>query len=625
MIDIADGNASDEPTATPSHAQTSDSSKSPCEVTIGNLTFSGDFDSGNLGRIEKSQDCDSEFVVWPRSDCEGTPQATKSRTWFCFSVQGAVPGQELKFDIRMTPQVKLYEHGMRPVFRALPSQPEWTRVARSTPCNGSRVLDHFSIRLHHTVQTPADEVLFFAFCYPFTYGDLMARLAWLDTLFGDEARLRNRWLHLEQLKMRAAGVDFRAAGLPQELLEADEPHKVDPTALRDAAYLAALEASVEAGPLKAKLLGAAAAHAAEAMLPLELPLDEFGAPLVHYRREVLTRSLEGRRIDVITITGQPQPHPNIPPDLLSGERVDRPQRKRVVLLSARVHPGETPATHVIDGAIHFLLRSNDPRALALRARYIFKIIAILNPDGVCHGHYRADTRGVNLNRMYVAGIVNRDLHPSVAAYMSLVRKLQADGDLALVVDMHAHAGRRGCFFYGTRLDNEADRVESALFAKLVAKNTPWFDYDGCNWFASDGTDGSARSFVTAATQQQGQVLPLVYTLECNYDSGVAVNSLAERSGTHSLPTGRLSPEPTPIKNTMGPKYTPEAWRNIGQAILLAMLDYGEANPHSRLGPPGSGWLKSFRGAVAASLAKREAEKKPPRPPKEGDSEGEDET
>ena len=117
------------------------------ELTLGGLTFGSDFDSGNLGRVEQKADTD-EFVMWTRADCEGTPHATKSRTWFCFYVRGAVPGQELKFEVKMTPQVKLYEHGMRPVFRALPSQPEWTRLPRSTPCNGLRHLDGFSSVRH---------------------------------------------------------------------------------------------------------------------------------------------------------------------------------------------------------------------------------------------------------------------------------------------------------------------------------------------------------------------------------------------------------------------------------------------------------------------------------------------
>ena len=69
------------------------------EIAMGGLTFGCDFDSGNIGRIELR--ADDEYVMWTRADCEGTSNATKSRTWFYFSVRGAVPGQELKFEVKM--------------------------------------------------------------------------------------------------------------------------------------------------------------------------------------------------------------------------------------------------------------------------------------------------------------------------------------------------------------------------------------------------------------------------------------------------------------------------------------------------------------------------------------------
>ena len=167
-------------------------------------------------------------------------------------------------------------------------------------------------------------------------------------------------------------------------------------------------------------------------------------------------------------------------------------------------------------------------------------------------------------------------------------------------------------------------MQSQLYARLVAANTRWFDYDGSLWFATDGQDGSARSAVYAASVNCGKGSPFVYTLECNYDSGVAMNELSARhaSDTH-IRAGRMSPEPPKMATTMGPKYCPESWRDVGKAMLLAKLDLIAHNPHSRLGAGDGGGLQRLRFTVSNTLAKYEKMKSAPRPPKEGDSAGED--
>lgn len=64
------------------------------------------------------------------------------------------------------------------------------------------------------------------------------------------------------------------------------------------------------------------------------------------------------------------------------------KKRKIVTVTARVHPGETPSSYVCQGFIEFLV-SPHPIAKVLRENIIFKIIPMLNPDGVYLGNYRS--------------------------------------------------------------------------------------------------------------------------------------------------------------------------------------------------------------------------------------------
>ena len=59
----------------------------------------------------------------------------------------------------------------------------------------------------------------------------------------------------------------------------------------------------------------------------------------------------------------------------------------VVALSARVHPGESNASWMMQGIIDFLT-GRSAEADALRRHCLFLIVPMLNPDGVILGSYR---------------------------------------------------------------------------------------------------------------------------------------------------------------------------------------------------------------------------------------------
>ena len=73
----------------------------------------------------------------------------------------------------------------------------------------------------------------------------------------------------------------------------------------------------------------------------------------------------------------------------------RPQKfsseKKVVVLTSRVHPGETPGSYVLNGLLEKVTDLVSPEGALLRKHYVFKVIQSLNPDGVARGYYRLDT------------------------------------------------------------------------------------------------------------------------------------------------------------------------------------------------------------------------------------------
>ena len=72
----------------------------------------------------------------------------------------------------------------------------------------------------------------------------------------------------------------------------------------------------------------------------------------------------------------------------------------MILISARVHPGETPSSYALEGLVRALTNRADLRGQLLLRFFSFKVVPMLNPDGVARGHYRMDAFGQNLNRYY---------------------------------------------------------------------------------------------------------------------------------------------------------------------------------------------------------------------------------
>lgn len=76
------------------------------------------------------------------------------------------------------------------------------------------------------------------------------------------------------------------------------------------------------------------------------------------------------------------------------------RRKKTVVLTGRVHPGESNSSFMMEGFIKFITDPTNPVAQELRKRLVFRIVPCTNPDGVIAGNYRVSMSGNDLNRRY---------------------------------------------------------------------------------------------------------------------------------------------------------------------------------------------------------------------------------
>ena len=321
---------------------------------------------------------DYSFRIWTRPDCAGTEFENGNRTWFYFGFRGGPSTgiddpkdidsyPTLRFTLmNLNKQSKLFSQGHTPAFLVVP--------------------------LPHTIHSYGKDKLLLKQHYP---------QAW--------DRIRDKptyWtLNTDQ---RNFVTSFRM--------------RCDPRATTYVAFTypySYRELQIFLSKLERKHSNDSTFHE-----KIQTQIDDKFSKL-YFHRELLIRSLLNFRVDLLTITDsngmsderEPQLE-NLFPDHPHTVRPRIFNNKKVIFVSARVHPGETQSSFVMNGFIKFLLKENDPRAEALRRKYVFKLVPMLNPDGVVHGHYRTDSRGVNLNRVY--GLPSLENHPQIYAARKLI-------------------------------------------------------------------------------------------------------------------------------------------------------------------------------------------------------------
>ncbi|KAM6152484.1 cytosolic carboxypeptidase 1 isoform 2-T2 [Erethizon dorsatum] len=241
---------------------------------------------------------------------------------------------------------------------------------------------------------------------------------------------------------------------------------------------------------------------------------------IYFRKDVLCETLCGNSCPLVTITAMPESN--------YYEHVCQFRNRPYVFLSARVHPGETNASWVMKGTLEYLM-SNNPTAQSLRESYIFKIVPMLNPDGVINGNHRCSLSGEDLNRQWQSP--NPDLHPTIYHAKGLLQYLASVKRLPLVYcDYHGHSRKKNVFMYGCSIketvwhtnDNatSCDVVEDMGYRtlpKILSHIAPAFCMSSCSFVVEKSKESTARVVVWREIGVQRS-----YTMEstlCGCDQG----------------------------------------------------------------------------------------------------------
>ena len=121
-------------------------------------------------------------------------------------------------------------------------------------------------------------------------------------------------------------------------------------------------------------------------------------------RSTLCKTLAGNKVDLITITEK-------------APALEVAKRKGVVV-TARVHPGESNSSYVMKGLLDLLTSEDNKEAELLRKNFVFKLVPMINVDGVIYGNYRTSLSGIDLNRTWK--MTDGILFPEVAALKKMI-------------------------------------------------------------------------------------------------------------------------------------------------------------------------------------------------------------
>ncbi|XP_056138172.1 cytosolic carboxypeptidase 4 [Lampris incognitus] len=236
---------------------------------------------------------------------------------------------------------------------------------------------------------------------------------------------------------------------------------------------------------------------------------------VFFQQQTLCDSLAGNPCPLVTITACPSSR--------GWRDIHQLRNRPYIVLTARVHPGESNASWVMKGTLEFLC-SSEPVAQSLREAFVFKIIPMLNPDGVINGMHRCALNGKDLNRQWCKP--DPVLSPTVYHTKGFLYYLNSIGRTPLVFcDYHGHSRKKNVFLYGCSVKETLWQSGSAVdtvgvkedpgyrtIPKTLDRIAPAFSFNSCNYLVEKSRSATARVVVW---REMGVLR--CYTMESTYN------------------------------------------------------------------------------------------------------------
>ena len=250
-------------------------------------------------------------------------------------------------------------------------------------------------------------------------------------------------------------------------------------------------------------------------------------------QKILCHTLAGNEVPLLTIT--------------SPKTVTDMYRKQVVVLTSRVHPGESPASWIMRGIIHYLTGDTEA-AEDLRKTFIFKIVPMLNPDGVIVGNTRCNLAAADLNRQYKHCV--KEAFPTVHYVKEMMEKLVADDvRITLYCDLHAHSRKYNVFMYGCENRKKSHMyLKEQIFPYMLGKNAKdRFHFEDCKFTVTRDKAATGR----VVFKNLGIVNS--FTLEASYGG----SSLGNKAYSH---------------------FSSRDYENMGRYFCETLLDFNDPSP-----------------------------------------------